>query len=116
MPDFVTKKEIHDRWLRRKKYRVTPLTETRFKPRKGVQYCERTSSVVSGIRDNGIICVECHHRIYTPGLDYPETCPKCKGEMRRIGTIARLPRKNASKKKWEDFFKHCGKMCAGCCR
>jgi len=86
-------------------YKLTPLSK-RPKPRDGEPYCERTMFIHSV--DNGHICFECHTVKRTQcSINDKETliCPKCgSDDMRWVGPIARVPRKNASKKKWKDFF------------
>lgn len=107
-------KDSFDRFVRKRMYKITPLTRYRFKPREGEVYCERAHN---SNRNNGSICKECHYRLVADRWSEEIfECPKCKGEWVKIGPIARIPRKNASKKKWETFFSHCGKNCAGACR
>lgn len=107
-------KRAFDKFVRKRMYKITPLTRYKFKPRKGEVYCERSRG---SNRNNGSICKNCHYIVVTyRWTERISECPKCKSEMVWIGPIARIPRKNASKKKWEEFFDHCGKNCAGACR
>lgn len=91
----------------------------RFKPRKGWPYCERHHELgYSALRtENKMICRKCRH-ILPHGLKFDQTnCPECgSSDVRKIGPIARLPRKNAAKAKWDEFWKHCGRRCARGCR
>ncbi len=106
--------------IRAKVYKQTPLKPLRKnKPRKGEVYCERTETTRASYK---VICYECHKIYVWPDyfvLKRSGVVRMCKcgsDDVRWIGPIARLPKKNASKKKWDEFWKHCGKSCAGACR
>lgn len=112
-----TKKRWYEAWAKRARqavYKLTPLSRLRKRPRKGESHCERPRTV-----DNGFICYDCHtvhrpkgtletHKDYD--LNKELKCPQCGcGDLRWIGPIARMPKKDASKKKWQIFFdKYCG--------
>ena len=116
------KRLLYERINRRRaraEYKETPLSKPRMKSRKGWSYCERRHELGVGFVKTELkeICYECHH-ILPHGKAQDQTeCPNCGGtNIMKIGPIARLPRKNASKHKWDEFWKHCGQRCAGACR
>ena len=105
---------------RRKIYKQTPLKPLkREKRRKGEMYCERHETTRASYR---VICFKCRRTYIWP--DYfimiqsgnMRKCECGSTDIQWIGPIARLPHKNASKKKWKEFWEHCGKNCAGRCR
>jgi len=99
-------------YRRRRAYKITPLTDTRYKPRIGEEYCERHRSSPT---DKKAICFECR-KIWNDSWvrinDKKRTCTCGSTNIIRIGPIARLPRKNASKGKWDEFWNHCGTSCS----
>jgi len=95
-------------------YKLTPFTRLRRKPREGESYCESLGDI-----DNGYICYECHAVYRLKGsvktdknydLDKELKCSQCNcDDLRWVGPIARMPRKDANKKKWQIFFdEYCG--------
>lgn len=113
-------KERQEARARKAFYKQTPLKPIRRnKLRKGDPYCERYQTTRASYK---VICYECHEIYVWPdyfALSNSSEMRKCKcgsTNVRWIGPIARLPRKNANKKKWDEFWKHCGKNCAGACR
>ena len=113
-------KKLQESRLRKAIYKQTPLKPLkREKSRKGEVYCERHETTRASYK---VICYECRKIYVWPNyfsLKYSGEMRKCEcgsEDVRWIGPIARLPRKNAHKKKWQEFWKHCGKNCAGGCR
>ena len=118
----IVRKRLEQR-KRHEQYQVNPYTKPK-KLRKGEPYCERHETLINHAIPSNVdvefskcvdksICYECR-TIYNWKA---EKCSACGSEdVLRIGPIARIPRKNASKKKWEEFWNHCGKSCAGGCR
>lgn len=108
------RQEVHKR---KAVYQQTPLKKD--KHRKGSQYCERHETTRASYR---VICFKCRKIYVWPdffSLKASGEIQKCgcgSTDIRWIGPIARLPRKRANKKKWEEFWEHCGKICAGACR
>ena len=106
--------------VRKRFYKQTPLKPLqKNKPRRGEVYCERHETTRASYK---VICYECR-KIYVWSDFYvfkssgeERKCEYGSDDLRWIGPIARLPRKNAHKKKWDEFWKHCGKNCAGACR
>lgn len=102
--------KLMEKRARQAPYKMNLLSDVRFKPRQGTMYCERAKSSKTSGRS---ICADCHEIYKVP----EDKCRVCGSDnVKRIGPIARLPRKNAHKKKWEEFFNHCGKTCAKGCR
>jgi len=102
--------ELRKARLRKAFYRQTPLRPLRRdKLRKGNPYCERH---LYSSTSNNSICFDCR-KIYNKKV---EKCVCGSTDIIHIGPIARLPRKNAHKKKWEKFWRYCDKSCAGGCR
>lgn len=103
-------------------YKQTPLKPLkRLKPRIGELYCERKETTKAS---NKVICYECRKTYIWPdffSFRYSAELPKRECDCGSsniiwIGPIARLPKKDASKIRWDEFWKHCGKRCAGACR
>lgn len=76
------------------------------KRRVGTQYCERGFEWGNPgmLRPPLHVCEKCH---FTAKRRF-NNCPTCHAQDSMIfcGDYARPPRKNASKKKWEEFFKY----------
>ena len=88
----------------------------KHKPRSGIQYCERMQSTKADYHGICFNCRKIHSNIPCTG-DSEITCSCGSNDIRWIGPIARIPRKNASKAKWDEFWKHCGKgHVSGICR
>ena len=88
------------------------------KLRKYTQYCERQEHMFNSLKTTyKAICHNCRKVFNFVAYDSEKICSECgSNDIIHIGPIARLPRKNASKQRWDEFWKHCGKTCAGACR
>jgi len=75
-------------------------------------YCTRNTEVyfMNTNIEEKYTCIECKH------VGGQLKCPKCGDETVKVGPIARPPKKNASRTKWNEFNKHLGKYCAKGCR
>ena len=49
------------------------------------------------------VCIDCRY------VGHQRHCPTCNSKTRELGPVARPPKKNAHKSKWEEFDKHVGK-------
>lgn len=72
-------------------------------------YHERNTQRPEALWNN--VCLKCKTSFKKPGYTYDGRdikyeCPTCKTELIKIGELARVPRKNASKLKWVQFCRH----------
>ena len=104
----MNKEKISPKEISRKRKREEFLKEQAYHNRLD-RYHEMQTQVTFDRRRSNWVCLECRKTAKLLDYadrkkEYPAKCPHC-GEyaLNKIGVKLRVPRKNASNKKWKDF-------------